>query len=332
MEKDAAERASLSRVHDERAVEPDRLRWCVVDLLQVGLLKMSEPYKLYKGDCLEIMPQLEAGSVDMILCDLPYGTTQIEWDVVIPFDLLWKNYERLIKPNGAIVLFSSQPFTTDLINSNRNLFRYEIIWKKTQKAGFLNARIAPLRAHENIAVFYKKLPTYNPVMKKTGKPPRMRKGGGLISSKQYREVIDNDSNDMGLAFPDDVIEFSNWNGALFGNNKNATKHPTQKPVDLLSYLIRTYTNHGDLVLDNTMGSGSTGVACWETGRKFIGIEISDEYFAIAEKRIKQAAQQPALLHEAQQSVQRTANAASQQASFITDGELPSKARGATRRR
>ena len=124
---------------------------------------MSEPYKLYQGDCLEIMPQIESESVDMILCDLPYGTTAIEWDVVIPFDLLWREYERIIKPNGAIVLFSFQPFTTDLINSNRKLFKYEIIWKKTQPTGFLNANKAPLRNHENILVFYKKLPTYNPI-------------------------------------------------------------------------------------------------------------------------------------------------------------------------
>jgi len=266
---------------------------------------MSEPYKLYQGDCLEIMPQIASGSVDMILCDLPYGTTAIEWDVVIPFDLLWKEYERIIKQNGAIVLFSAQPFTSDLLQSNKKLFRYEIIWKKTQPSGFLNAKIMPLRIHENLLVFYKNLPTYNPIKSPTGKAPRFRKGGGLIRSQQYRDFIDKDSYDEGLSYPNDVVEFSNWNGALFGKNKNATKHPTQKPVDLCEYLIKTYTNIGDVVLDNTMGSGTTIIASLRTGRKSIGIEKNPEYFAIAQERIRQAEQQPALFHEAQQSVHLT---------------------------
>lgn len=278
---------------------------------------MSEPYKLYQGDCLEIMPKIESGSVDMILCDLPYGTTAIEWDVVIPFDLLWQQYERVIKPNGAIVLFSAQPFTSDLLQSNKKLFRYEIIWKKTLPAGFLNAKIMPLRVHENILVFYKKTPTYNPIKTKKDGARRIRKGGGLIRSAQYRDFIDKDSDDEGLSYPRDVIEFSN------GNNFNHG-HPTQKPIDLCEYLIKTYTNIGDVVLDNTMGSGTTIIAALRSGRKSIGIEKNPEYFAIAQERIKKAEQQPALFHEAQQSVHLTAFGAGGrgdnplQSSFIAD--------------
>lgn len=259
---------------------------------------MSEPYKLYQGDCLEIMPQIENGSVDMILCDLPYGTTAIEWDVVIPFDLLWEQYERIIKQNGAIVLFSAQPFTTDLINSNRKLFKYEIIWKKTQAQGFLNANKAPLRAHENLVVFYKSLPTYNPIKLKVKRDDigRVREVNAM-RSKQYREMNRTTWVETGERYPTDVIEFSNWNGALFGKNKNSTKHPTQKPVDLCEYLIKTYTNIGDVILDNTMGSGTTIIAALRTGRKSIGIEKNPEYFAIAKERIKQAEQQPMLSQE-----------------------------------
>lgn len=284
---------------------------------------MSELYKLHQGDCLEIMPQIDNESVDMILCDLPYGTTVMEWDVVIPFEPLWREYERIIKPNGAIVLFSSQPFTTDLINSNRILFRYEIIWKKTMKSGFLDANKRPLKEHENILVFYKKTPTYNPIKSSSGKPERFRKKEGN-RSEHYGRMRMCDVTDHGERYPTDVIEFSNWNGALFGKTKNATKHPTQKPVDLCEYLIKTYTNIGDVVLDNTMGSGTTIIAALRTGRKSIGIEKNPEYFAIAQERIKQAERQPALFHEAQQSVHQTASGAggrgqnSLQSSFIAD--------------
>ena len=201
--------------------------------------------QLIHGDCLEKMKEIPDKSIDMILCDLPYGVTKVKWDTVIPFEPLWEQYERIIKLNGAIVLFSTQPFTTDLICSNRNMFRYEIVWEKTQKTGFYNANKMPLKGHENILVFYKR-------------------------------------------YPHDVIHFSNWNGALFGKTKKATKHPTQKPVPVLEYLIKTYTNEGDTVLDNCMGSGSTGVACVNTGRDFIGIELDDNYFQIAEKRINDA--------------------------------------------
>ena len=240
---------------------------------------------LYRGDCLEIMPTLPAQSVDMILCDLPYGTTAIEWDKPIPFDPLWAEYERIIKPNGAIVLFSGQPFTTDLIQSKRKLYRYEIIWKKTRAQGYLNANKSPLRAHENIIVFYKNQPTYNVIkqdanLEKLGSYVGRVKNACPMRSKQYREMDRTTWIDDGKRYPTDVIEFPNPN--------NRSQHPTQKPVDMLKFLVMTYTNPGEKVLDNCMGAGSTGVACVETGRNFIGIEINQKYFDIASKRISQA--------------------------------------------
>ena len=245
--------------------------------------------QLIHGDCLEKMKEIPDKSIDMILCDLPYGVTKVKWDTVIPFEPLWEQYERIIKLNGAIVLFSTQPFTTDLICSNRNMFRYEIVWEKTQKTGFYNANKMPLKGHENILVFYKSLPTYNP-QKYTVK----RKDVGRVRNKKadrcvlYGHVEAQDWVETGQRYPHDVIHFSNWNGALFGKTEKATKHPTQKPVPVLEYLIKTYTNEGDTVLDNCMGSGSTGVACVNTGRDFIGIELDDNYFQIAEKRINDA--------------------------------------------
>ena len=245
--------------------------------------------RLLHGDCLELMKGIPDESVDMILCDLPYGVTRVKWDIAIPFEPLWKQYKRIIKPNGAILLFSTQPFTTDLICSNRKMFRYEIIWEKTQKTGFYNANKMPLKGHENILVFYKKLPTYNPQ-----KHIVKRKDIGRVRNKKadrcvlYGHVNAQDYTETGERYPHDVVHFSNWNGALFGNNSKATKHPTQKPVPVLEYLIKTYTNEGETVLDNCMGSGSTGVACIQTGRDFIGIELDDNYFEIAQKRIYEA--------------------------------------------
>ncbi len=250
---------------------------------------------LILGDCLEVMKSIPDKSINMILCDPPYGTTAIKWDKPIPFKPMWKQYERVIVDNGAIVLFSAQPFTTDLIVSNRKLFRYEIIWKKTQPQGFLNANKAPLRNHENICVFYKKSPTYHPIKSKVERSDlgRVRQVNAM-RSKQYREMDRTTWIETGERYPTDVIEFSNWNGALFGKTEKATKHPTQKPIDICGYLIRTYTNPGDTVLDNCMGSGTTGVACVQTGRNFIGCEIDPSYFSIAERRIHDAQQQPRL--------------------------------------
>jgi len=241
--------------------------------------------KLWKGDCLERMKDIPDKSIDMILCDLPYGTTYCEWDNIIALTTLWEEYNRIIKDSGAILLFSSQPFTTDLINSNRKMFRYEIIWEKTMKSGFLNANKMPLKAHENILVFYNKLPTYNPIKSHIEEKERTRKQDAN-RMKQYGNIKPYSYTNNGERYPTDVIKFSNWNGALFGNNAKATKHPTQKPVPLLEYLIKTYTNEGETVLDNCMGSGSTGVACLNTNRDFIGIELDNKYFEIAKNRIK----------------------------------------------
>lgn len=253
--------------------------------------------KLLQGDCLELMREIPDGSVDMVLCDLPYGTTHCKWDVVIPFDPLWEQYERVIKENGAIVIFSAQPFTTDLICSNRKHFRYEIIWEKTQQTGFFNAKKMPLRCHENICVFYKKLPTYNPQMWTHPNPQIGRKrknsdykktnGGafGTVSKEKAESWV---YCDDGTRFPRDVIKFSNWNGSLFGDKRKSVPHETAKPVPLLEYLIKTYTNPSEIVLDNCMGSGSTGVAAVNTGRDFIGIELDTGYFETACRRIEDA--------------------------------------------
>lgn len=243
--------------------------------------------QLFCGDCLEIMKSIPQQSIDMILCDLPYGTTQCKWDNVIPFEPLWKQYSRIIKDNGAILLFSTQPFTTDLIMSNRKLFRYDIVWQKTTKSGFLDAKKKPLKAHECICVFYKHRPTYNPIMTKVERKDIGRKKRASKACEQYRQDLQLPQyEERGTRYPTDVITFSSWNGARFGDNSKATKHPTQKPVPLLEYLIKTYTNEGETVLDNCMGSGSTGVACINTNRNFIGIELQDNYFEIAKERIE----------------------------------------------
>lgn len=257
--------------------------------------------ELWQGDCLELMKNIHDGSVDMILCDLPYGTTRCEWDVRIPFEPLWEQYNRIIKPNGAIVLFSAQPFTTDLINSQRNLFRYEIIWEKTQPTGFYNAKKMPLRRHENILVFYKKLPTYNPIKSKLsdeyikshlvpiGKTRKVSDwhfvAGGFVGTCSKEAAEKYSYTDDGTRYPTDIIKFSNWNGTLFGNKAKTVKHQTTKPVPILEYLIKTYTNEGDVVLDNCMGSGSTGVACINTNRSFIAIELNNNFYEIAKDRI-----------------------------------------------
>lgn len=247
-------------------------------------------FTLYQGDCLEKMKNIPDKSIDMVLCDLPYGTTKCKWDTILDFKKMWSHYTRIIKDNGAILLFSSQPFTTKLIQSNMKMFRYEIIWEKTLPSGFLNAKKMPLKIHENILVFYKHLPTYNPIMTKVERSDigRIRTNGG--KAEQYNEFRKKDWKyvETGERYPTDIIRCSNWNHALFGKTEMATKHPTQKPVPLLEYLIKTYTNEGEVVLDNCMGSGSTGVACMNTGRNFIGIELKREYFDISRERIKKA--------------------------------------------
>ena len=237
-------------------------------------------FSLLHGDCLELMKGIPSGSIDMILCDLPYGTTRNKWDCVIPIEKMWEEYKRIIKENGAIVLFSAEPFTSILITSNVKWFRYDLIWAKTQGSDFLNANRKPLRSHENICVFYKKQPTYN-AQKTSGKPYKAK--SGETTSSNFGEFNGNyhTDNKDGKRYPLTIL---NFNGA---HNKGKV-HPTQKPVSLLEYLIRTYTNEGEIVLDNCMGSGSTGVACINTGRKFIGMELNEKYFEIAKQRINDA--------------------------------------------
>ena len=260
--------------------------------------------KIYNEDCLSWMQRVPNESIDCIICDLPYGTTELEWDKPIPFVPLWAQYERVIKQNGAIILFSTQPFTTDLINSNRKLFRYEIIYKKTQATGFFNAKKCPLRIHENILVFYKHLPTYNPIksIKEGADIGRTRKNvSDKITGAFMGRVGKNKTEswvykDDGTRYPTDVIEFSNWNGSLFGKKYNAVKHPTQKPVQLIEYLIKTYSNEGDLIMDNCIGSGTTAIACIRTNRKFLGCEINKDYYQLALSRIEEEKRQPRLFY------------------------------------
>lgn len=229
------------------------------------------------GDCLELMRGIPDSSVDMILCDLPYGITQNKWDTVIPFAPLWMQYKRITKKNAAIVLFGAMPFTAELVCSNLSDFRYMWIWDKHYCRNFLNAKKQPLKKTENICVFYGKQCTYNPEMR-VG--PYRNKGGGTAKSECYgRQVKVSARNN--LYYPTDILSFS-------GVPNRELLHPTQKPVPLLEYLIRTYTAKGETVLDNCMGSGSVGVACVNLDRSFIGIELNEKYFQIASKRIKNA--------------------------------------------
>lgn len=235
-----------------------------------------------QGDCLELMKDIPDESIDMILCDLPYGTTRNKWDTVIPFDELWKQYNRIIKKHGAILLFGQELFMAKLILSNDKNFRYTLIWDKVLTTGHLNANRMPLRSHETIVVFYKHLPTYNP--QKTLGNPNHGVGSSIgkhpKSNNNYGKYNVKDSDKTGMKFPKSIITFEKTHPSI-------SVHPTQKPVSLLEYLIRTYTNSDDSVLDNCMGSGSTGVACVNTNRNFIGIELDCDYFKTAEQRINE---------------------------------------------
>lgn len=238
--------------------------------------KMSR-FQLFEGDCLKWLPTLAAGSVDAIIADLPYGTTACEWDSIIPLDKLWPQFKRLIKLGGAVVLFGSQPFTSALVMSNPAWFKYCWVWKKSRATGFLDARKRPLNEVEDILLFSSGQTTYNPQMRK-GRIHARGAGSRAKPVGVYSKFIDKKTFDD-CYFPQRIIEF---------DSPVEQCHPTQKPVDLLSYLIRTYTNPGDLVLDCTMGSGTTGVAALQTGRRFIGIELDSAYFQIAHRRITDA--------------------------------------------
>lgn len=259
---------------------------------------MIELNKIYNEDCLEGMKRIPDGSVDMVLCDLPYGTTQLKWDSCLPFDKLWEQWLRVCKTNAAIVLFSSQPFTTDLINSNRKMFKYEIIWDKVTKTNFYDAYKRPMKSHENLLVFYQKQPTYNPIKYSIGhinRSPRKNSdfaitSGNFVGKVNKKKAEEYRYKDDGTRFPGTIIQISNWNGALFGNTERTKKHPTAKPVELCEYLLKTYTNEGDTVLDNCMGIGTTAVACINTGRNFIGFELDKGYWEISQQRIAEAQQ------------------------------------------
>ena len=238
---------------------------------KVGVVEI-ELNKIYNEDCLEGMKRMPDKSVDMILCDLPYGTTRNKWDSIIPLDLLWEQYERVIKDNGAIVLFGSQPFTTALNNSNMKLYRYEWIWIKNNSTGFQLANKRPMKKHEIISVFYNKQPTYNPQglrpYEKVNKRGSMGDNWDEMSSNQYIQKYTN--------YPTQLLEYSYDKEKL---------HPTQKPVALCEYMIKTYTNAGETVLDNCIGSGTTAIACLNTNRNFIGFELDKGYFDIANERV-----------------------------------------------
>lgn len=255
---------------------------------------MIEKYinTIHNVDCLEFMKQLPDKCIDMVLCDLPYGTTACKWDTIIPFVPLWKAYKRIIKDNGAIVLTASQPFTSKLVMSNLDMFKYEWIWNKKRVTNILLSKKQPLKQHETILVFYKSQPIYNP-------QPTLKNTKGLMSQKNINKshqtetieksnlIQSNNENEFG--FPKTIL-----NDIPIMNNLSKDKsglHPTQKPVALFNYLIRTYTNTNDIVLDNCIGSGTTAIACLETGRNYIGCELDKNYFEIAQNRINEYSKQ-----------------------------------------
>ena len=233
--------------------------------------------QLYNGDCLELMKNIPDGSVDMILCDLPYGTTRNKWDCIIPFDSLWEHYKRIIKENGAIVLFGDGLFTAKMMMSNEKMWRYNLVWDKKRGCDFLNANVKPLKSHEDIMVFYKKKPKYNKQFWYS-KPYKRTKNGTLSNNYGNRKEAYSESKD-GKRNPLTILSFARDGDRI---------HDTQKPIKLLEWLIKTYTDENEVVLDNCMGVGSCGIACINTNRNFIGIELDKGYFDIAEKRINEA--------------------------------------------
>ena len=238
--------------------------------------------KIYNMDCLEGMKSIPDKSIDMILCDLPYGTTRNKWDSIIPFDKLWEQYNRIIKDNGAIVLFAQGMFTCDLMNSNRKMWRYNLIWDKVLPSGFLNAKRQPMRNHEDICVFYKKQPTYNPQMWE-GKECHSR--GNVLGQSQGDfsrntnygnfKAVETKGN---LKYPKSILTFQK-------PHPSTSQHPTQKSLEVCEWLIKTFTNENEVVLDNCVGSGTTPLACINTNRQFIGFELDKDYFNIAQSNI-----------------------------------------------
>ena len=245
---------------------------------------MSDQITLLKGDCLELMKELPDNSVDMVCCDPPYGTTSIKWDEVLDYDQMWEQYERIVKPKGVIVLFGSQPFSAQLICSKLKWFRYELIWNKNKCGSPGLAKYRPMKTHENVLIFYKDSGgTYNPQME-VGEPyaRKSKNPEGYVGRKNdhgYGMKPRTEFENKGTRYPKSILNISRDFSA------QQQVHPTQKPVPLCEWLVRTYSNEGDTVLDNCMGSGSTGVACVNTNRRFIGMEMNDEYFDICQERI-----------------------------------------------
>ncbi len=242
---------------------------------------MLEINKIYNQDCLEGMKYIKNKSIDMILCDLPYGTTKNKWDIIIPFQPLWEQYERIIKDNGAIVLTCSQPFTSMLLMSNQKLFRYSLVWEKTTPTGHLNAKKMFLRIHEDILVFYKSLPIYNP-QKTTGHKRKVSKAEHKINCVETTNYGKHGltTYDSTERYPTSILKFAT-------DKQKSALHPTQKPIALFEYLIKTYTNENDLILDNCIGSGTTAIAAINTNRNYIGFENDKDYYDIANKRIQE---------------------------------------------
>lgn len=237
--------------------------------------------KVICGDCLEVMKDIPDKSIDMILADLPYGTTACKWDTIIPFEPLWEQYKRIIKPNGAIVLTASQPFTSALVMSNPKMFKYEWIWEKQKASNFMSMKYQPAKYHENIVVFSKNKHIYNPIMWETENKDKRKTINNPITNKEGHlgKIIRTRSEDTGFRYPKSILKIN--------KSINNNLHPTQKPIALFEYLIKTYTNEGDLVLDNVAGSGTTGVACKNTNRNFILIEQDEKYCEIANQRLRQ---------------------------------------------
>jgi len=241
---------------------------------------MSEGKKeILLGDCLELMKDIPNGSIDMILCDLPYGTTSQKWDIILPFNALWQEYERIIKPNGAIVLFGKNPFTAKLILSNEKLFRYELIWEKSRAGNSMQVCKQPSAIHENILVFYKTQPIYNDLKFKIDEKyidKRKSINDSFYNNGHYKGVMKRKADD-GLRHPQSILPFNSvWKKGM---------HPTEKPTELFEWLVKTYTNENDLVLDNTAGSGTTAIACLNTNRQFIVMEKEPNYYEIIKKRV-----------------------------------------------
>jgi site-specific DNA-methyltransferase (adenine-specific) len=236
---------------------------------------LIEPNSIINGDCLEVMKFIPDKSIDCIICDLPYGITACKWDTVIPFEPLWEQYKRIIKLNGAIVLFGSQPFTSALVMSNPKWFKYEWIWDKKLPSGFQIAKYRPMQRHENVLIFSNGTPKYNPIM--TDQKPR--KGGGFKTSSSSSPIknVDGELRDYTEKYPQSILEFY--------KRDKGTIHPTQKAVALIEYLIKTYTKEGELILDNTAGSGTLAIACINTDRRYICIEKDEHYFEVMRTRI-----------------------------------------------